>query len=254
MTTRLTATAGDRDRALWITWYDLPENDRDDYLAWLHGTYMPGILERPGLLWAAHFVSEEKPVRTEKKKPRRHPPAGSVPGGHRFLLLFGADDIHAFANPTPRQLHGTLPAGDRKMLALRIGETANLMIEQARIAGPEIGRRDAGEALSPCIQLGSFVHDDDEALLAWYTQWRLPSMTEQPGCVRVRKLISVSGWAKHAILHEFASVEARNANFVNFEEKLHPDKAAWSEKVTGQVVHYPGSPNVACRLWSIVKN
>ena len=78
-------------------------------------------------------------------------------------------------------------------------------------------------------------------------------MTEQPGCVAVRKLVSVAGWAKHAILHEFESVEERNANFVNFEEKQHPDKAAWSEKVTGQVVHYPGSPNVARRIASRVK-
>ena len=241
------------DRALWITWYDLPEGARDDHLAWLHEIYMPRILERPGLLWAAHFASEAKPVRTEKKKPRRYPPTGSVPGGHRYLLLFGADDIRAFADPTPRQLHASLPAGDRKMLALRTGETANLMIEQARIAGPEIGRRSRDEALSPCIQLGSFVHDDDEELLAWYTQWRLPSMTEQPGCVAVRKLVSVAGWAKHAILHEFASVEVRNENFVNFEEKHHRDKAAWSEKVTGQVLHYPGSPNVARRIASRVK-
>ncbi len=76
------------------------------------------------------------------------------------------------------------------MLALRGGETVNLMIEQARIAGPDIGRRNAGEALSPCIQLGSFVHDDDEELLAWYTQWRLPSMTTLPGCVGVRKPVN----------------------------------------------------------------
>lgn len=244
----------DADQALWITWYDLPESGRDEYLAWLHGAYMPKILQRPGVLWAAHFASEAKPVRTEKKKPRRHPPAGTVPGGHRYLLLFGAGDIGAFADPTPRQLHAALPDGDRKMLGLRAGETMNLMIEQARIAGPDIGRRVPGEALSPCIQIGSFVHDDDEELLAWYAQWRLPSMTQQPGCVAVRKLVSVAGWAKHAILHEFTSVEARNANFVNFEEKHHPDKAAWSEKVTGQVVHYPGSPNVARRIASAVKH
>lgn len=253
MTTKLTATAGDSDRALWITWYDLPEGGRDEYLAWLHGAYMPAMLKRPGVLWAAHFASEDKPVRTEKKKPRRYPPAGSVPGGHRFLLLFGADDIHAFADPTPARIHGSLPAADREMLALRRGATANLMIEQARISGPDIRKLDAGEALAPCIQLGSFVHDDDEELLAWYTQWRLPSMTEQPGCARVRKLVSVAGWAKHAILHEFSSLEARNSNFVNFEERQHPDKAAWSEKVTGQVVHYPGSPNVAHRIASAVR-
>jgi hypothetical protein len=245
------------DRALWISWYDLPERGRDDYLSWLHGSYLPRLLERHGLLWAAHFATEEKPIRTAKKDGhgRRYPPAGSVPGGYHYLLIAGAEHPHAFVDPAPRQWHAQLSAGERGMLALRSGEASNIMVEQARIDGPEAGHREAGVALSPCIQLGSFVFDGDEGeLLAWYANWRLPSMTTLPGCVGVRKLVSVSGWAKHAILHEFTSVEARNANFVNFEEKHHPDKAAWSAKVTGQVVHYPGSPNVARRIGSAAKH
>ena len=95
-------------------------------------------------------------MRTEKKRPRRHPPAGSVPGGYRFLLLFGADDIRAFSDPTPRQLHAALPDGDRKMLALRSGEAVNLMIEQARDTRPR-GRparpRAGALSLHPARQL-----------------------------------------------------------------------------------------------------
>ncbi len=33
------------DRGLWATWYDLPENGRDNYLGWLHGTYLPIVLK-----------------------------------------------------------------------------------------------------------------------------------------------------------------------------------------------------------------
>ena len=33
----------------------------------------------------------------------------------------------------------------------------------------------------------------------------------------------------------------------------HPDKAEWSERVTGQVLHYPGSPNVATRIASAMR-
>jgi hypothetical protein len=242
------------DNALWITWYDLPDKGRDAYFSWLHGAYLPRLLERPGFLWAAHYASEDRPVRTDKKDGRRHLPAGSVPEGHRFLLLMGGEHAHAFAHPTPRQLHAGLPAADRHMLALRTGETANIMVEQARITGPEAGRREPGTALSPCIQLGSFVFGgDEEELLGWYAQWRMPSMTEMPGCVGVRKLVSVSGWAKHVILHEFTSVAARSEHFVNHEQKRHPDKAAWSERITGQVIHGPGSPNVAQRIWSAVR-
>lgn len=245
------------DQALWITWYDLPKDHRGEYLAWLDGVYLPTMMEHRGFLWAAHFATEEKPIRTAKKDGhgRRYPPAGSVPGGYHYVLIFGAGHPHAFAERTPRQLHAQLPASDRKMLALRSGETSNIMVEQARVDGPEAGRREAGAALSPCIQLGSFVFDGDEDdLLAWYAQWRLPSMTTLPGCIGVRKLVSVAGWAKHAILHEFTSVEARNENFVNHERRSHPEQAEWSERITGQVIHYPGSPNVARRIASVVKS
>ena len=57
------------DRALWISWYDLPDSGRDAYLSWLHGTYMPKLVKRPGFLYAAHFKSVI--------------PGGS-PGGGRF--------------------------------------------------------------------------------------------------------------------------------------------------------------------------
>ena len=241
------------DQALWLTWYDLPEDGRDAYLSWLHEAHMPRLLERPGILWAAHYASEAKPVLTSKKDGRRHPPDGSVPGGYHYILVAGGENAHVFAHPTPKQFDASLPERDRAMLALRIGASANVMIEQARIEGPDAAGREVGVALSPCIQLGSFVFDGDEdELLAWYAQWRLPSMTTLPGCIAVRKLVSVSGWAKHAILHEFVSVAARNGNFVNHESKRHPEQAAWSEKVTGQVIHAPGSPNVARRIASVV--
>jgi hypothetical protein len=243
------------DRALWITWYDLPENGRDRYLEWLDTAYIPRMMERRGFLWAAHYRTEEKPVRTAKQggRQRRYPPAGSVPGGYQYVLIFGADDASVFAAPTPKQVHAGLPAADRDLLAMRTGDAMSIMLEQARIDGPESGRREPGQALSPCIQLGSFVFDGDEQdLLAWYTQWRLPSMTSLPGCIGVRKLVSVSGWARHAILHEFVSVEARNEHFVDHEARRHPEQARWSEEITGQVIHYPGSPNVARRIFSAV--
>jgi hypothetical protein len=237
------------DRALWITWYDLPQAGRDEYLSWLHGSYMPRQLERPGILWAAHNAAVEQPVQTAKKKSRRYPPAGTVPGGHGYILIFGGENAHAFAQPSPREVNAQLPEADRKLLARRTGEAVNIMLEQARIDGPDAPKREKA-GLSPCIQLGSFVHDDDNALFEWYAQWRLPSMTTLPGLVGARKLVSVLGWAKHAILHEFASLESRNQNFVDHERRHHPEKAEWSEKVTGQVLHYPGSPNVATRIAS----
>jgi hypothetical protein len=72
-----------------------------------------------------------------------------------------------------------------------------------------------------------------------------------PGCVRARKLVSVSGWAKHAVIFEFASLEARNQHFVNHEAE-HPERAAWTDKVVRRLIHAPGSPSVARRIWPAV--
>ena len=59
--------------SLWITWYDLAPASRDEYLQWLHQRYMPLLVARPGVMWAAHYAAEERPLRTAKTfdRPRR---------------------------------------------------------------------------------------------------------------------------------------------------------------------------------------
>jgi hypothetical protein len=167
------------------------------------------------------------------------------------MLLFGGDGPHSFVNPTPAQFHDTLTVQSQRRLGLRSGVRTNLMVEQARVIGPEAQRF---SGLSPCIQLGSFnsasIEDEDE-LADWYAQWYLASCAHVPGCVRARKLVSVSGWAKHAVLFEFESLEARNRNFVNHEAG-HPDRAAWTDKVVRRLIHAPGSPSVARRIWPAI--
>jgi hypothetical protein len=141
------------------------------------------------------------------------------------------------------------------MLAMRIGERSNIMTEEARVHGPDAGKPEAEMALSPCIQLGSFnsgTWQDEDELAAWYAQWRLPCMQKMPGCVRVRKLVSVAGWAKHAILYEFVSAQARNEQFVD-HESVNPEMEAWTDRVVRKLVHAPGSPNLARRVWPPVQ-
>lgn len=244
------------DRAYWISWYNLPDEGRDAYLAWTHGTYIPTVLKRSGVLWAAHYASEENVVPLGGGKGRvSHVKPDSVPAGDRFILIFGGEEVHVFANPSPNRFHAQLSGGDGKMLAMRIGERMNVMIEEARVYGPEAKQPGTGMAPAPCIQLGSFnsgsVGEEDE-MLTWYAQWRLPSLQTLPGCVRVRKLVSVSGWAKHACFYEFTSLEARNNNFVHYESS-NPEMEAWSKKVVRNTVHAPGSANVARRICLEVK-
>src|SRR5262249_23051122 len=129
---------GSMDQALWVTWYDLPDSDRAAYLAWVHGAYIPKVVERPGVLWGAHYASEENVVPLGGGKGRvSHVKPDSIPGGDRYILIFGAENADVFASPSPRRFHAQLPEGDQAMLALRTGERVNVMLEETRVYGPE---------------------------------------------------------------------------------------------------------------------
>lgn len=246
-----------QDRAFWITWYDLPAVGRDAYLSWLHGTYMPKVQARPGVLWAAHYASEANvvPLGGGKGMVGHYVADGSVPAGDRYMLMFGAAKSDAFMNPSPREFNAALPEADRRMLALRIGERVNIMLEEATVYGPEAKSARADMVPSAGIQLGSFnaaSYADEEEMAAWYAQSRLPSLQGVPGFIRARKLVSVAGWAKHACFYEFTSVEARNEHFVYFL-RAHPETEAWSRRIVAKLIHAPKSPNLARRIWPPVK-
>ena len=191
------------DRGLWVTWYNLPEKGREDYLAWLHGEVHPGAAQAPGLsVGRALRVGRRSkvPRRTTGRKITTTDP--EVPKGDRFILIFGAEDSNVFGNPLPREIHDELPAKGKEMIAMRIEPRQNIWTEAARLDGPEAKNYREGMTLAPCIQMGSFQarwQDEDEAL-SWYAKWRMPSLSRLPGCIRVRKLASVAGWAKQSIL------------------------------------------------------
>lgn len=244
------------DNAVWISWYNLPAGRRDEYLAWAHGRYMPRVVKRPGILWGAHYASEENVVPLGGGKGRvSHVKPESVPAGDRFIMIFGAKGAGSFADPSPRRFHAELPEAEREMLALREGERTNVMLVASRVYGPEADLPESDKAPAPCIQLGSFncaSPDDEDELEYWYARWRLPSLRNLPGVVRVRKLVSVSGWAKHACCYEFISVEARNEHFVYYERDR-PDMEEWSTRAVRNLVHAPGSPNLARRMALVTK-
>lgn len=241
------------DRAIWISWYDIDAGGREAYLAWLHEKYLPQLARRPDLLWVAHYASVPKDARRaaarESAVIRTTDP--SVPTGSQCIQLVGAGHAHVFGNPSPAELRAGLPEHDRKMLGLRAGERVNIMVEAGRVDGPVAKRSRQEMAPAPCIQLGSFncALDHEEEVLAWYTRWRMPAMEATPGCVRFRTLASVSGWAKHAVMYEFASLAARNEHFVAHEDGR-PDMKALSDRMVGHLTHAPGSANVAVRTWT----
>ena len=217
---------------------------------------MPQLLKHPGFLYAAHYKSVVVPGETPGGGRLAHTKDASVPTGNDYIMLFGAEDAHAFAHPTPRKLHAELNKEDQKMLAMRKAERVNILTEEARLDGLDAKKREKNAALSPCIQLGTFQSGtgdgDEDDLLAWYAQCRMPAMARLPGCVAVRKIVSVSGWAKHSVLYEFVSLAERNKYFPT-HEKGHPEDEAWTDRLVRKLLHAPGSPNVAERIAFAVK-
>lgn len=249
------------DRAYWLSWYNLPEQGRDDYLKWGHEVYMPKVVARDGVLWGAHYASLAKggftPLGGGGRISHKKDPEG-VPNGDRYIMIFGATEAHALANPTPAEFHSSLSENDQKTLAMREQERRNIMVEEGRVEGVAL---DAYEKQTPritpapAIQLGSFqsgTWQGEEEQAAWYARWRLPSLKNLPGCLRVRKLVSVAGWAKHACFYEFTSIEDREKHFVHYE-KSNPAMVKWSTDVVRDTVHAPGSANIARRIACIVK-
>jgi hypothetical protein len=51
--------------------------------------------------------------------------------------------------------------------------------------------------------------------------------------VGARKLVSIAGWAKHAILYEFSSLKTAESNL------SHPSD--WTKRVIGDPIHAPHS-------------
>ena len=82
-----------------------------------------------------------------------------------------------------------------------------------------------------------------------YAQWRLPSLKTLQGVIRVRKLVSVAGWAKHACFYEFTSLAARNEHFVHYET-TRPEMEAWSKEVVRRLVDATPLPIVGEHLFA----
>lgn len=222
------------DRGIWAIWYELAEENTSEYLAWFHGVHIPEKLSRPGYVWAAHYALEK--------------------GG--YLALFGGATAHTFLNPSPRQLARRQSPETRRMIGMRRAPAACILAEEVRVDGPDVAQRGPGMTPGPVIQMGNYnaaspaVEDD---LGGWYAQQRLPLLAVLPGCVGARKLLATVGAWKHAILHEFVSLELREQHFVPHEAEAH-DPGTWMGRVRPQLTHAPRSPAVGCRIWPAVEN
>ncbi|MFN9490117.1 MAG: hypothetical protein ACK59Y_10120 [Betaproteobacteria bacterium] len=219
------------DHGIWAIWYEIAETQRAAYLDWFHRVHIPEKLARPGYRWAAHYE------------------LGHGGRGRGYVALFGGDTTQTFLNPSPRQLAIRQSEQTRQHMAMRINAAAAILAEEARVAGPE--PRDRGETTAPVIQIGHYTAPTpalEDDLGGWYAQERFPLLATLPGCVGARKLLATVGTHKHAILHEFTSLEARERHFAAHEAQR-DDPNTWMGRVVPQLEHAAYSPAVGLRLW-----
>ena len=165
----------------------------------------------------------------------------------------GAESSYAFMNPLPF-VEDKGPE-DHEMLGQRLGVRTCIFTGENRVDGPAAASRPEGaSAPGPIIEMGTFnslTPEDEFEMGVWYAQVRLPALAHMPGCVGARKLVSSAGWAKHGILYEFVSADALE----NFRSSLPGiskgggPAVEWSVRVVRRLLHAPGSPTMAARLW-----
>jgi len=239
------------DHGIWATWYDLADTERERFLGWLHGAYLPFLKQEPGYAWVAHYENTGGGAAMRAVGDTILTRPGEAIGqGGQYVMLVGAPSPHTFLNPFAPDL--ALPAGFREMLVLHREVRTAIFAEEVRVNGPAARERPPGTAPGPAIQMGSFrVRSVEEEfdLARWYAQYRLPHMAQMPGCIAARKLLCVAGWVKHAILYEFSSLEARLNEFEEPHEALALDPAEWTGRVVRYTIHTPGSPLVGVRTW-----
>ena len=103
------------DRALLISWYDLPQDGRESYLAWLHTKYMPKLLRTPGVLGAAHYEVDQN----EMPLPHlRHTDDTTLPTGNSYILILTGSDAHVFSRLSSFRLKPS--AAEKRMLDMRL--------------------------------------------------------------------------------------------------------------------------------------
>lgn len=238
------------DLGIWATWYDLEDANRDTFLNWAHSTYLPYLRSMGGVQWVAHYADEGGgPQMDHLVSNIIGRTEDDIGNGSQFVILVGAKTAHDFFDPHIPDI--IWPDGFEPMLDMQVGRRSAILAEVHRIDGPDIDMA-TSDAPGPYIQMGSFCMktlEKDFELGKWYAQHRFPYMAQMAGCIRTRKFAGVAGWAKHAVMYEFATAEARLEQFEIKHETHDQDQDAWHTKVLPFTSHSPGSPTIGPRIW-----
>jgi hypothetical protein len=94
------------------------------------------------------------------------------------------------------------------------------------------------------VSLNTIERLHEYRLFVWYFKLRFPRLSNLSGGLAVRELVSIAEWAKHAIIYEVTSTNARKEKILD-----HESSNCGMEQWTGDLVrlldHAPGPPNLA---------
>lgn len=242
------------DSTIWATWYDLPEDQEQEYLSWLHSDYLPRLQSRPGYLWAANYRNVGGGSRMDRlHELLARSDKSYTASGSQYVTLVGAANIMTLMDSSALDLEAAESGLAAEMLALRIGKQCFIFSEISRVNGPEIFTRMPGITPAPAIQMGALrarAVEDEHGMAKWYAQYRLPAIARMPGVVSARTFACVCGWPKYGVLYEFESIQQRLNYFEPHETQALNDEEGIG-RLPGYTVHVPGSPVIAERIWPL---
>ena len=182
-------------------------------------------------------------------------PQEDIGNGSQYVVLVGAPSPHTFLKPLALEIEREPQHPRHAGVAPRRAHARSFPRRRGSTAPPSGNGCRAARRGRPSRWASFRVRSVEEEidLGCWYAQYRLPHMAQMPGCIAARKLNCVAGWAKHAILYEFVSLEARMQNFEEPHEALAVDAKEWTGRVVRYTIHTPGSPVVGPRLWPPVE-
>ena len=83
----------------------------------------------------------------------------------------------------------------------------------------------------------------------WYRKERFPRVSVSRGMIRGRKMLSMSGWAKHGAFWEFTDLPEGEFTFEPRFIEADRNKNWQGRHVLEYVTHAPGSPHAGRLVW-----
>ena len=237
-------------------WFDLEENQKDEFWSWLHRTFLPALQSASGVAWVGHYDIIEQPDRPyiEGAPQKVEADPSEVPPGWQNVILTAAASPEAFFGK------GNAVDALAEAHADKLSECLNhrwaVFIEEQVINSPEQRASPYGMGPPPAMQLGNFntrTWEDGFELARWYRAERFPRVSVSRGMIRGRKLQSIAGWSKHGVLWEGTELADDDFSFEPRFVEADRDENWTGRHVLEYVIHAPNSPNAGRRVWPKVE-